>query len=60
MLEQHSQHLLHAADAMKVYRHIAARWLQVAQNGHLAPHDLEVVQCPFDASRFRNGKNVKH
>ena len=51
MVEQHSQHLPHATDAMKVYGHVAARWLQVAENG-ASTHALEVVQRPFDASRF--------
>src|SRR5271166_3750092 len=60
MVEQHSQHLPHATDAMKVYSHIAARWLQVAENGRLPAHALEVVQRPFDASRFRDCENVKH
>jgi hypothetical protein len=60
MVEQHSQHLPHAAYTMKVYRHVAAGRLQVAQDGDLPPDDLEVVQRPFDASSFRNGKNVKY
>ena len=60
MVEQHSQHLSQATDAMKVYRHITARWLQVAQNRHLPPHHLKVVQYPFNASCFRDRKNMKH
>ena len=60
MVEQHSQHLPHATDAMKVYGHVAARWLQVAENGRLPTHALEVVQRAFDASRFRDCENVKH
>ena len=60
MVEQHSQHLPHAAYTMKVYRHVAAGRLQVAQDGDLPPDDLEVVQRPFDPSSFRDGKNVKY
>ena len=51
VLEQHLQHLRHAAGAVEVDRDVAARGLEVAQHRHLLAHALEVVDGPLHARR---------
>ena len=59
-LQQHLQHLRHAAGPVEVDRDILARRLQVAQHRHLLADALEVVDRPFDFSRRGDRQEVQH
>jgi len=61
MVEQHSQHLPHATErdeSVQPYSGPTASGRR--ETGAFPAHALEVVQRPFDASRFRDCENVKH
>ena len=59
VLEQHLEHLRHAARAVEIDRDVASRGLEIAEHRHLPAHALEVVDRPFDARRVRDGEVVQ-
>ena len=59
-LQQHLQHLRHAAGVMEVHRHKTTRGLEVAQHRHLAAHTLEIIDGPAHPGRRSNGQEVQH
>jgi len=57
-VEQYSEYLRYAAGAMQVDGHEATGGFEVANDGHLLTHALEIIKLPVDPGGTRDGETT--
>ena len=60
VIEQHAQHLRHAARGVKIGGDETTRGLELAQHRHALSHPLEIIDGPFDFGRGSDREVVQH